>query len=62
MPGISTILIMRATQRAPKPAFCCARFLEAQDDQFGRRSINPMELYHNQVLLWTTRREGKRLA
>ena len=26
----------------------------AQDDQFGSRSINPMELYHNQV----TRAQG----
>ncbi len=26
----------------------------AQDDQFGSRAINPMELYHNQV----TRAQG----
>ena len=26
----------------------------AQDDEFGSRSINPMELYHNQV----TREQG----
>lgn len=33
-----------------------------QDDQFDSRSINPMELYHNPVLLWTTGREDKRRA
>jgi hypothetical protein len=27
---------------------------DAQDDEFGSRSINPMELYHNQV----TRAQG----
>ena len=30
----------------------------ARDDEYGSRSINPMELYHNQV----TREQGESLA
>ncbi len=52
---------MKSTQVEPHPKGSHARILlssvfgpYAQDDEFGSRSINPMELYHNQV----TRAQG----
>jgi len=52
---------MKSTQVEPHPKASHARILlssvfgpYAQDDEFGSRSINPMELYHNQV----TRAQG----
>jgi len=52
---------MKSTQVEPHPKASQARILlssvfgpYAQDDEFGSRSINPMELYHNQV----TRAQG----
>jgi radical SAM superfamily enzyme YgiQ (UPF0313 family) len=52
---------MKPTQSEIHPKGCRARILltsvfgpYAQDDKFGSRSINPMELYHNQV----TRAQG----
>ncbi|MGA2978491.1 MAG: B12-binding domain-containing radical SAM protein [Terriglobales bacterium] len=52
---------MKPTQMEIHPKGCDARILlssvfgpYAQDDEFGSRSINPMELYHNQV----TRAQG----
>ena len=52
---------MKTNQEGPHPKGSNARILlssvfgpYAQDDEFGSRSINPMELYHNQV----TRAQG----
>src|SRR5271169_6026822 len=52
---------MKSTQMETHPKGSHARVLlssvfgpYAQDDEFGSRSINPMELYHNQV----TRAQG----